>query len=82
MPVILRNLPFHFEKSHITNILQKSPLSKSVLNVEELIVLNEKKHTMIVFSDIDSALYSIKHISHKLKDFILIRANLHPDYTK
>lgn len=58
--MIIRNLPLNFEKGYIINLLLKLPIAKSVLNVEELIILNEKKHTMIVFSDMESAIYTIK----------------------
>lgn len=80
VPIILRNIPIHFDRNIVTRLI--SSLSLTPKNIEEPIILNEKKHCMVVFSDIESALIAIHQLPLKLKDIHHFRVNFHPKFDK
>ena len=51
IPVVLRNLPIYFDKNKIQRLLSGIPHRSE----EEPIMLNEKKHGLVFFNDIESA---------------------------
>lgn len=76
--VVLRNLPGFFDR-HKLNRLLFGVVHRSE---EEPILLNEKKHAMVYFNDIESAIEGMAALQIRMKDTQNFRVNLHPDFAK
>lgn len=78
VPLVLRNLPLHFDKIKLTRLLN----GVTHRDFEELVMLNEKKHTLVFFDDIESAVEAMQVISNRMKDTHNFKVNLHPEFAK
>lgn len=76
--VVLRNLPDFFDR-HKLNRLMFGIAHKSE---EEPILINEKKHAMVYFNDIESAIEGMAILQTRMRDTPHFRVNLHPEFAK
>jgi hypothetical protein len=79
VPLVLRNMPINFDNIKLNRLLNGIEYRSE----EEPILLNDKKHTIILFYDIETAVEAMQTLTVRMREqSIYFKVNLHPEFTK
>lgn len=75
---VLRNLPITFDKQMVQRLVGSMPFKY----IEEPVLLNEKKHALVMWNDIETAIKAIQTLPSKFREDSAFKINLHPRSAK